>query len=191
MKKISLIVALVVLFITGAIIVACEKTTITPSTEVNNSTEMLARKPKPRPNIVVAVPSVYYSPDAATPYPCYTPCTTTPAPTGVAYYTYSGTVLQAGLENLGYSATVLNYADSIQYIFSDGTTSVCWTEKWCNTNGCFVYTAPTAGQVSLKDLFTQAGVSNPGNSVTCTMVAYGNGGNASPSFTTSAINVTY
>lgn len=169
MKKI--IYLLMLLSITA---VACiEETIETPTVETK---QQVAKKGRPR--ATSASFSVYYSPDASTPYSCYTPCLTVPTPTGLEPVSNSGTVIQIILQGLGYSSGFNpNYADSIQYIVGNGTNGVCWTEKWCNTNGAFM---PIS---QLQGLLNQAGVTNT-NNLTATVIPFGAGGQAGTTFTT-------
>ena len=104
---------------------SCEKTT-----------EVFSRKHKPS----LATTPVYYSPDDSLPYSCWTQCTITPNPSGISYVSNSGQVLQVGLDSLPRSNQNYNYADSIEYALKyNGAVFAVWTEKWCNTNGCYIY----------------------------------------------------
>lgn len=171
MKKIIIILCL--LSVIGIIsIVSCQKSEIKKTVFDQNS----IRKGKPK-NRVLSY-SVYYSPDAPTPYVCYIPCTTIPSPTGIDPISNSGTVIQISLQGLGYSSGFdPNYSDSIQYLIGDGTNAVCWTEKWCNTNGAFI---PVT---QLQSLLNQAGINT--NNLTTTVIPYGDGGQSGTTFTTS------
>lgn len=174
MKKLIVFISAIVLVAIIFIVGSCEKSEVTPS--ASNLAASTARKAKPRASAVAF--SVYYSPDSSAPYVCYTPCNTVPAPTGLELVSNSGTVIQIILKDLGYtSGFSSNYADSIQYIVGNGTNGVCWTEKWCNTNGAFM---PIS---QLQGLLNQAGVTST-NNLTATVIPYGSGGQAGLTFTT-------
>ena len=159
---------------------SCEKT--------DSGLNTAEKKHKPA---TVATSVIYYSPDDSIPYICYQQCTVNPAPTGISYVSNSGQVLQVGLDSLGYSGNGQNYADSIQYALQyNGATFAVWTEKWCNTNGCFIYestaTAPPS-QVTIQSLMIQAGITDNNPTIQVSVTAYGNNATPSPTFTTNPI----
>lgn len=124
MKKILLFLFFILLF-SWVVIISCSKN--------ENSIE---KKQQPFRRIQSVV---YYSPDQNTPYSCYTPCLNVPNPTGLNPVSNSGTVIQISVEGLTYTnGFLINYADSIQYVFEKQASKVIWTEKWCNTNGAFI-----------------------------------------------------
>ena len=168
MKKILILLLLLPLIVIMGI-ASCQKS------ELKTSSISL-RKGKPKAS--TATFSVYYSPDASTPYVCYIPCTRIPLPTGIDPVSNSGTVIQISLQGLGYTSGFdPNYSDSIQYLIGDGNNSVCWTEKWCNTNGAYI---PIS---QLQPLLNQAGINT--NNLTTTVIPYGDGGQSGTTFTTS------
>lgn len=167
MKKI--VCAFLLLTLTLLIVLAsCEKSEL--------ETQAIAlRKGKPR--TITPALSVYYSPDSATPYVCYVPCATIPRPTGINPVSNSGTVIQISLQGLGYTSGFNpNYSDSIQYFIGNGVNWVCWSERWCNTNGAFI------PLTQLQSLLSQAGIN--ANNLTVMVIPYGNGGQSGNTFIT-------
>lgn len=177
MKKVFIYYVMGLVLLVAGVFYSCQK-------DDSNGTDnvIVQKKGKPHSSASVTSWSVYFSPDSATPYSCYVPCPTVPNPTGIDPISNSGSVIQVTLAGLGYTTGYTdNYADSIQYVVSDGTNGVCWTEKWCNTNGAFM---PIA---TLQSLFTQAGVT--GTTLTVTVIPYGANGSAGTTYTSSPFSL--
>ena len=165
------------LAVMAGVLYSCQKDDMTAPVDYS-----LQKKGKPHVSTAVA-PSVYFSPDSASPYSCYVPCNVIPMPTGIDNVSNSGTVIQVSMVNLGYlTGYTDNYADSIQYVVSDGTHAMCWTEKWCNTNGAYM---PIS---TLQPLLISAGITST-TGLTITGIPYGAGGTAGASYTTNPFSL--